>query len=168
MKKVAGFLDCAFLWSCRTLNKALSDTFHAWGPFMCRLSQCPQGRMCRRVHTCTCPTWLCLYQSCRKAAELPKLNSTFTFGLRWVFWDATWGLPFGVWQTWKRYIIIIWTRCKVSSFSLAWNFKYDKILKTSKEKSSCLPDRKTFCRILHTSFRFLSINRSVLKVFLPG
>lgn len=43
MKKVADFLDCAFLWSCRTFNKALSDAFNDWGPFMCRLSQCPQG-----------------------------------------------------------------------------------------------------------------------------
>lgn len=53
MKKVADFLDCAFLWSCRTLNKALSDTFHAWSPYKCRLSQCPQAGcagVCTRAH----------------------------------------------------------------------------------------------------------------------
>lgn len=43
-KKLQIFFDCAFLWSCRTFNKALSDTFHDWRPFLCRLSQCPQGR----------------------------------------------------------------------------------------------------------------------------
>lgn len=171
MKKVAD-LDGAFLWSCRTFNKALSDTFHNWGPLMCRLSQWPQGRMCRCVHTCTCPTWpclcICLYHSCRKAGELPKFNSTFTFGFRWVFWDATGGLPFGVWQTWKRYIHHNLNSMLVSSFSPAWNFKYDKILKTSREE--LLPPRQqdSFCRILHTSYRFLSISRSVPKVFLPG
>lgn len=114
-------------------------------PFMCRLSQCPQGRMCRHVHTCTCHA--SAYASISHAEKLVnfhKLNLHLnTFGFRWVFWDATGGLPFEVLQTWKRCINHNLNSMEVSSFSLAWNFKCGKILKTSKEKSSCLPDRKT-------------------------
>lgn len=45
MRKVADFLDCAFLWSCRTL-KASSDTFHNWGPLMQIVPVTPGQNVC--------------------------------------------------------------------------------------------------------------------------
>lgn len=174
MKKVADFLDCAFLWSCRTFNQALSDTFHDWGPFMCRLSQCPRGRMvgCRRVHTCTCPTWpclcTCLYQSCIKAGDFQNL----TLHLHLVSDEYSGMLledyHLGSGKPGRDTFIIIWTLDKVSSFSWAWNFKYDKILKTSKEKSSCLPDSKTHFAEFCTHFTDFSPSVDFTKVFLTG
>lgn len=62
---------------------------------------------CRHANTCICPTAMCFcmyvpVSAMHKAGEFPNFNSRFTFGC--AFWAAIGGLPFGVWQTWKRYI----------------------------------------------------------------
>lgn len=106
-------------------------------------------RGCRHVHTCMHPTraWfcMCLYQPCVEVGEFPKFNSRFTFGFRWIFWAAIRGLPFGVWQTWKRYInqnpnsiksFLFFVGVKLQLWHDSLNFK-------GQEHSSYLPDRKT-------------------------
>lgn len=83
MKEAVDFLDCAFLWSCKTFNRALSDTLHYQGPVYMGNSPSAHKTVTIRVQDTRTHAYvqlicasarMCLYQPCIKLVNFQTLT----------------------------------------------------------------------------------------------